>query len=356
MTTPPPANQPGQPPHGQPAYGQQPYAQQAYGQPYGGAGWGGPPPPTRSNKPWLITGLVVVAVAAITVSLVLVLRGGDDHDKNKKQNSATSPTGSPRSAVQTYLDADRTHDVKKASTVVCPAKRNELTDPNADLGLDDPQGMAQVKFTIDNITTSGDNATAAVTAALPGYPSKHGTFSLQKQQAGWFVCGAQDSTTQPTNLPSTQPTGQPSGGPPQQLPTYDPSNRPTNVPPTQATEPPSAPTSLPPGRKLIDGAASPQIAAVGWLTAKKKSDWLGAIRWVCPENKQRTSQDHSFSLFVNSGEPIPSLTWQILGTTYSGNQAVISVRLSAKGKTENATFQAEFAVDQGAWYVCELNE
>lgn len=319
-----PGNEPQQQgPYGQhPQQGQYPpqYPQQ-YGQQY-------PPPggqypygqypqqqPPRSKAPWLWGGLALIVVAAVTVTLVLTLGGGKKHHDDKAKNNnngGNSKTSSPRNAVQTWLDADKTHNVSGAQAVVCPAKRKEVSDSNSDVGLNDQP--SNFGYTITKVQTSGNDAIVDVKVTAPAdsqqQGSQQGVFQVVKQSADWFVC----------DVNKEQPTG-----------------------PAPSQNPPA-------GQQRAD---SPANAAVGWLQSAKADSPQMAANYVCSENRSEVTDPNS-ELYVNPNAAMSSLQWSVAGTQLNGTTATVIVHVELNESQEDATFTAR--QENGAWFVCGLQE
>ncbi|MGV9478054.1 hypothetical protein [Gordonia aichiensis] len=123
----------GQPQYGQPQVGQPQYGQPQFGQPQGYAqqpegAWGAqpamaggvPPQAKQKNKRLLLIGIgvgVLVVIIALVTTLIVVFTGD------------SGPGGSPKAAVQTYLEGLSAGDAKKALSVVrTPPSDKLLTD------------------------------------------------------------------------------------------------------------------------------------------------------------------------------------------------------------------------------------
>lgn len=319
-------NQPQQPgPYGPPPQnpyppqqGQYPpqYGQQQYPPPGGQYPYGQYPqqPPPRSKAPWLWSGLALIVVAAVTVTLVLTLGGGKKHHDNAKSNvpGGNSKTSSPRNAVSAWLNADETDNVNEAKSVICPAKRNEVTNPEADLGLDSNHPAFTSK--INKVQVSGNSATVNVTVTA-AQGSQQGTFQVVKQNPDWFVCGV------------------------------------TKGQPAENTPSGNAPSQNAPAGQL--GADSPADAAVGWLQAAKSDNPQMAANYVCSANRADVN-DPNADLYVNPNAATSTLQWSVTGTQLNGTTATVSVHIALNSNQEDATFTAQ--QESGAWFVCGFQE
>lgn len=196
-----PPQQPGY--GGQPGYGQQPgYGppqQPGFGQPPGYGqqpGYGGPPgygqgfgAPQKNNKIPIIIGAAVVVVAALAVTLFLVLGGS-----------------SAKSVAQDYVDAILAGDTDTAKTLVC----GDMADTLDSMSADEIKAQLEVESaTIGTVTETGTEAQAQLTIQKTDGSTTGGTFGLQQENGDWKVCSYTpegidlgDLTDFPTDMPS----------------------------------------------------------------------------------------------------------------------------------------------------------
>ena len=190
---------PGQPPqYGQPQYGQagQP---QGYGQ-QPGAGWGAQPamggggvPPQRpkqkNKRLFLLLGIgggALVLIVALVVTLIVVFTGD------------SGPGGSPKAAVQTYLEGLSSGDAKKALSVVrTPPSEKLLTDEV----LKKQQATAKISDLNVREPSTSLSSMATVKATYKfGDRNADIDFMLKKSDGKWTV----DNGTIPIDVDDTR--------------------------------------------------------------------------------------------------------------------------------------------------------
>lgn len=177
---------------GQPQAGQAQAGQAQYGQPQGygqqpGAAWGAQPamggggvPPQQSkqkNKRLLlllgIGGGVLVVIIALVATLIVVFTGD------------SGPGGSPKAAVQTYLDGLSNGDAKKALSVV-------RTPPSEKLLTDEALKKQQASAKISDINVREPSRTSSKLASVKatykfGDRNADIDFDLTKSDGKWMV-------------------------------------------------------------------------------------------------------------------------------------------------------------------------
>lgn len=183
-----------QPPYGQSPYGQpqQPYGQPQYPQQYGGAPpqqFGGPPPQNKSPLPWIITAAIVV-VAAIGVTLAVVLTGSDSKNGG---GGGGDFAGDPVAVTTSFMEAAKKGDASEALQYTC----GELYDDIKKSG-DNPKGTTGMEYAVSqDAEIDGDKATVDVDIKFnlgtePGSGNKNPdmtvTANLEKQSGSWKVC------------------------------------------------------------------------------------------------------------------------------------------------------------------------
>jgi len=177
------AQQYGHQPYGQPQYGQGQYGQQPHGQPQYGPGgpapWGGAPQKSGNGK--LIGFIVggVVLLAAIGVTLWLVLSGGGR---------------SAEDTVDAFMTAAQNGDPDAAKDVSCPKV-------DAQIGDDPGNFPTDVTWEVKNVEENGDTAEAVVSATAEGETAEL-TFKLEKNDDGDFEVCDFGVTGQPTSSSS----------------------------------------------------------------------------------------------------------------------------------------------------------
>lgn len=158
--------------YGQTGYEQQGHAQQ-HGQPYGApAGaqpWGSAPQKSGNGKLWAIIGGAVALLAAVGVTLWLVLSGGGR---------------SVEATIDGFFDAAKANDKTAAKEYLCDKLDKQIDDSSGDSGLN----PFNVDYKVGNVKEDGDTATADVTVTLDG-KSSTGTVTLTKNDDGdWEIC------------------------------------------------------------------------------------------------------------------------------------------------------------------------
>ncbi|BBZ36003.1 hypothetical protein [Mycolicibacterium confluentis] len=111
----------GQPPHGQPPQGYPPqgYPQPGWG-PYGEAPPLGGPPPRRSNTPWIVGTIAVVAVITVLVSTLLwQLNSGDDDTVTTAATTTSATTTAPTTTTTTTTTSSPTPTPTVAPAGAC---------------------------------------------------------------------------------------------------------------------------------------------------------------------------------------------------------------------------------------------
>ncbi len=187
----------------QPHYGQAPAGQPQYGQPQGygqqpvgawgaqpAAGGGGPQGPKQKNKRlFLLLGIgggVLVVIIALVVTLIVVFTGD------------SGPGGSPKAAVQTYLDGLSNGDAKKVLSVVrTPPSDNLLTDEVL------KKQQASAKITDINVREPSTSlSTMATVKATYKFGDRNADidFMLKKSDGKWTV----DNGTIPIDVDDTR--------------------------------------------------------------------------------------------------------------------------------------------------------
>lgn len=190
-----PAGQPGYglPPHGLPPHGLQPYGQPdqfhqpGYGQP---GGFGGPygAPPRRNPLPWILAGAGVLVIGVVAV-LVFTLGGGG------AKGTAEAVVAEMNKGADADIDNIRGLTCKKDLGELDRLK--ESLDPAAG-AADVPEEFKDIKakFTLGEVTESGDTAQAKITVAYTGVPEelkeflkdKSDTLKMVKEEGDWKVC------------------------------------------------------------------------------------------------------------------------------------------------------------------------
>jgi len=188
-----------QPQYGQPAYDPQPYAQQPYGQqygqqqygqspygqsPYDQGGYGAPPPRKKNATPWIITAAVVV-VAAVGITLAIVLTGGD-------KGSGGGFADDPVTVTKSFLDAAKTGDASEALKYACGDLYDEIKKEGdadssyvmdytivGDAKVDGDKATVQFKVTYSDGSDSGSDY---------GVPDTTLTAHLERTSGTWKVC------------------------------------------------------------------------------------------------------------------------------------------------------------------------
>ncbi|WP_106848289.1 hypothetical protein [Blastococcus sp. Marseille-P5729] len=165
----------------QSGYGAPQYGQQGYG-PQGAQPWGSPPQQKGNGK---LIGLIVggvVLLAAIGVTLWLVLGSGGGR--------------SVEETIDGYVAAAKANDPEEAKKFTCPQVDSEI-DASGDPGYSGGQFDIEVKSVEEN----GDQATAEVSAVYMG-ESVDATVQLEKNSDDdWEICeiqvdfGAPSTTT-----------------------------------------------------------------------------------------------------------------------------------------------------------------
>lgn len=190
----------GQPQAGQAQYGQAPYGQpQGYGQ-QPGAAWGAQPamggggvPPQQSKQKnkrlFLLLGIgggVLVVIIALVVTLIVVFTGD------------SGPGGSPKAAVQTYLEGLSNGDAKKALSVVrTPPSDKLLTDEV----LKKQQAIAKISDINVREPSTSLSSMATVKATYKfGDRNADVDFMLKKSDGKWTV----DNGTIPIDVDDTR--------------------------------------------------------------------------------------------------------------------------------------------------------
>lgn len=198
---PPPGHpaQPGYPP--QPGYG---------GPGYGGPGYGGPGYPGQPGQPkgsrkglWITLAVLgVVVLAGLVVTLVLLLTGDDDTDKDGDKD-ATGATGNPATVVGTLLDAGLDGDCDAG--LVHLTEEARASDPCASPEFE-ALASGEVTYTLGDAEIDGDAATVPVTFTDDSGDGDY-DFTLEAVDGDWLVSGWERTSAAPTDEPTpTEPT------------------------------------------------------------------------------------------------------------------------------------------------------
>lgn len=160
-----------QPGYGQPAqpqYAAQPFGQPQHGQPGGAQPWGSAPQKSGNGKLWAIIGGAVALLAAIGVTLWLVLSGGGR---------------SIEDTVEGFMEAAKDNDATAAKEYLCPELASML-DMAGDSGLNE----FNLQYEIKDTSEDGDKGTADVTVTESG-DTTDVTVNLEKNDDGdWKIC------------------------------------------------------------------------------------------------------------------------------------------------------------------------
>ena len=97
------------------------------------------------------------------------------------------------------------------------------------------------------------------------------------------------------------------------------------------------------------GSNTPKQAVQSMLDALKKGDWSAAYNQLSAADKKQITLKQWTDAYAKQGAPPKDLTWTISSEKTTGNDAVVTVKMSQGGQSQSVPFAA--VKDGNTWKV-----